>query len=221
MMHGLNHQESPVLDEFSRGLQCYTLSFLPPLIIRSSLPSPLRMEVTSGTMVSRWIPVHLGPGGEQEICSINIQEKSLILRLVRPGSSLPSHVQLRRRDGFTKECDVHAADERIGKGDAASNVMRVLFSVHVDMRSSQTLVSVSSPLWVVNKCGTRVHFMLPNLDPSASHLGCIGNQGPHVLSCETCSMLEPSQIRLLGFPGALMTPNAKSVYIMKIKTTLI
>lgn len=203
MVHNIDRKDSDLCDEFLRHLRYYTLAFLPPLVIRSTLPFTLRMQVTSGTAGLTWVPVHLGPGDEQEIYNLNLRDKILMLQVETPDPNDRRHVQLRRRDGFTKESQFHRSAHIPDHQGMKLELMRVLFTMNVDEQCGQTLIHVSSPLWMVNKCGARVNVLLPSLDQSASHQTCLTAQACQVLHCEPCftSEDETPRVRLLGCSG--------------------
>lgn len=200
----MNSRDSHTCDELSRHLRSYTLSFLPPLLIRNALPSPIHMKVAGATVTSQWVTLDLGSGEEQEVCSINVRDKYLILRIRASGSITWRHLQLRRCDGFTKEFQFPGSHDTTGNAQEDTvDVMRVLFTVHVDEACGQTILSICSPIWVVNKCGVPVNVLLPSIGTAASLCSCMDSRLPQVLQSEPClsSEVDTSKLSLLGFSG--------------------
>eukprot|EP00892_Ulva_mutabilis_P007518 jgi/Ulvmu1/5138/UM021_0155.1 len=204
MRHDISSRDNTTCDEFSTQLRVYTISFLPPLIIRSALPSSIHMKVSGATVASKWVVVDLGPGDEQEIYSINIREKYIIFRIEAPGSSMWQHVQLRRRHGFSKECQFPGANISFSDHHDSSLDRRILFTVNIDETCGQTVVNVCSPIWVVNRCGVTVNVLLPHTDETASPYNCIDGRVPHSVECDPClsSSIDASHLTLLGFSGS-------------------
>lgn len=209
MMHDVDSLDVYACDEFSKSLRYYTLSFLPPLIIRSTLPLPIHVNASSALATSKWVTVHLGPGDEQEICNMNIREKIIILQVGTPETAAHS-VQLRRRDGFTKQYQFKVAGDDFSDDQGCHlKAMRMLFTVHVDEECGQTLITISSPLWIVNRCGARVSVLLSQIDKSILKRACIRDHDLQILDCEPClnSEVETSKVNLLGFSGVLCPPS--------------
>lgn len=205
-MHTVGSNDIHACDEFSKSLRYYTFSFLPALIIRSTLPSPIHIHVSSTVATSRSVAVHLRPGDEQEICHMNIREKTMILQFGTPETTARHSVQLRRCDGFTKQYQFKVARDDFSHDQGCHlNAIRVLFTVHVDEECGQTSIIISSPLWMLNKCGARVSVLLPPINRSVLNRICIRDQDLQVLDCEPCfaSKPETSKVNLLGFSGVL------------------
>ena len=138
-----------------KPLRAFSLSFLPPLIIRNTLPCALRFKLgvhnTCEAATKRDPAMVIAPGASLELCCINVsKEKALIFHIFPPDAEKEStEVSLLRQNRHTQQMDIAAR----GRRTTNQSTFRVLFTVTIDMQCGQMTVEASSPCWVVNKSG--------------------------------------------------------------------
>lgn len=205
MTHELADEHDELCNKLQQ-LQFCTLEFVPPLIVLSTLPCAIYADIVAKDSASDAICFELKPGQNQEICGVNTGGKWLNFGVRIPGMHR-TEILLPRKDGFTKELQLHSTSSSDGQDHSgASDALRMLFSVRVS-EWGQMHIDVFSPVWIMNKSGISIDVMIPNRR-SLYQIGgaCATQEDIDVVSCKPLHATgEQTQLQLLGYSGMVLS----------------
>jgi hypothetical protein len=170
-------------------LKAYTLEFLPPLVVKNTLPCEMRFRLPMlGLGLGPEAIFTVKPGDKVEICSMNIsKEKDVAFELFPPDTQKPIALLLPKRDRYAQQ--LHADVQPVGC--FAQPGFRAVIVVTVDARCGQMTVEASSPCWVYNKSGLPLE-----LSGSISHMLQPGRADTSLLCPSTRGALLPAALEL-------------------------
>ena len=201
MTHELSDENDELCNKLQR-LQFCTLEFVPPLIVLSTLPCAIYADVVAKDSASDAIRFELNPGQNQEVCGVNTGGKWLNFGVRIPGMCR-TEIFLPRKDGFTKELQLHSTSSSNGQDHSgASDALRMLFSVRVS-ECGQMYIDVVSPVWIMNKSGISIDVMIPTWRSFYQMGGaCLTQEDIDVVACKPLHATgEQTQLQLLGYSG--------------------
>lgn len=179
VMAGSEHDEKAVAGP---ELRAHTLEFLPPLVIRNTLPCALSFRLVRHASCPPSEVYTVKPGGKVELCCINVsKEKAVLLEVTLKGYA------------HGKACSFvvsvprqHRHVEHVSRPEHLpdSPGFQALFTVAVDGPCGQMTIEATSPCWVLNKSGVPLdvsgaheHNVLPRRGPPMGTLHCPSTRG--------------------------------------------
>jgi hypothetical protein len=198
MTHELDEENVELCRKLQK-LQFYTLEFVPPLIVTSTLPCAIHADIVARDITSDPVLFELNPGQHKEVCDVNTGGKWLNFG-VRVSGMRRTEILLPRKDGFSKEMQLHCTGSASGDGCAADAQMRILFTVCVS-ECGQVHIDVFSPVWIMNRSSISIDVMMPRWRSVYQMGTCLTEEDNDVVSCKPWHESKHAQLQLLGYSG--------------------
>jgi hypothetical protein len=198
MTHELDEEKVELCRKLQK-LQFCTLEFVPPLIVASTLPCIIHADIVAKDFASDPVVFDLKPGQHKEVCDVNTADKWLNFG-VRVSGMRRTEILLPRKDGYSKEVQLHSTGSCSEGGCAADAQMRILFTVCVS-DFGQVHIDIFSPVWIMNRSRISLDVMMPRWR-SVYHMGtCLSEEDNDVVSCKPWLASAHAQLQLLGYSG--------------------
>lgn len=200
MTHELGDENDDLCNKLQQ-LQFCTFEFVPPLIVTSALPCTISADIVARDSTDS-VCFELKPGQCQEICAVNTGCKWLNFGVQVPGMRR-TEVSLPRKDGFTKELQLHSVRgvEEDDCNGGTTNAVRMLFSTRV-ADCGQIQIDIFSPVWIMNKSGISIDVMIPRWQTFYTNSTCLTQEESDVVSCQPAQAAdEQPKLQMLGYSG--------------------
>jgi hypothetical protein len=189
-------------------LQFYSLSFVPPLVLRNSLPTNLCVQAMCKSVGTDSPEFEIEAGASLEVCHISLsREKALILKARFPDEDAVSSVQvvLPKSDRYTTEVTISRSSGSDDSDDRNKTPSRVIFSVHIDPQCGKMFVDIFCAIWLVNRCGVAIDVMTSTRTRHRCSTACIDGGADEIVRCKSTHLktsADPQDFMLLGYSGS-------------------